>query len=223
MSNRVIRRNWQFAVWLLLLAGLVSAARADEQVFADYNCAFTPPEGWQLKSDLPPLSGGKIVTAFRNADNTELIMLVVPNAREAGPLDDRFVTNFEAGVESSGAGKRIWGKFVQAAGVRAYESLRPVPANGKSLSSLGLTLLADGKTYELQALSAAGAADLEPDIQKSFASFRFLKPPVVPAVPASGATESDKIGYQIGQYTGIALVVVVLVVLVARFSSGRKS
>jgi hypothetical protein len=56
---------------LFAAAGLL----AQEQQFADFNCALTPPDTWQVTTNLPPKRG--VLAQYCNAAKTRLIVLPV--------------------------------------------------------------------------------------------------------------------------------------------------
>lgn len=91
------------ALVLALLAPLQSFGKKVE--FVAYNCAITPPEGWSLVTNLPPQPG--LFAVFRKADQKAMLLLMVGERNNPkGPLDERTVAEYEAGVESGGGGKR---------------------------------------------------------------------------------------------------------------------
>jgi hypothetical protein len=128
-------------------------------------------------------------------------MLMIDDKHKAsGTVDDQFVKGFEQGLESSGVGKRDSGKFIEIAGIKAYERTGHTLVKGKNASTVMQVVPADGKLYSLQAMRLDGDASDDPEIRGVFASFRFLKPP---APPPSAA-------YRMGYLFGSLLPIIAL-------------
>jgi len=94
-----------------------------EREFTNYNCAITPPDGWSMMTNYPS-QPGLFTIFFGKADKSRLVLLMVDDRHKpAGPVDDRFVAEFEGGVERGGGGKRISGRFTEIDGIKGYERL----------------------------------------------------------------------------------------------------
>jgi hypothetical protein len=191
---------------LLFLVALTHAGLAQERTYPDYNFAITPPEGWLVMSNFPPQKG--VVTIFDNPGSTRLIMLVsIEEKKDSGILDDRFITNFEKGVESSGGGKRVSGKFIEVHGLKAYERLGGFLKGQQHVSTLTYLVLVNGRSYSFMGMRSDGAANDALDIQACFATFRFLTPPEPPK------SSADSVAFQTGYVTGRVMVYVVLIIV----------
>src|SRR5579859_2569855 len=99
------------AIGALFLArpGVASAA---EQQFADLNCAITIPDSWQVETNnMSPQLG--VMAIFSDATGNRRMILQVINKKPPGPLDDRFVAEFEKGYEKTAQGAVLSGKYIQ--------------------------------------------------------------------------------------------------------------
>jgi hypothetical protein len=185
---------------------------AQERTFPQYNCAVTPPTGWH-ELELPPQQA--FCAAFENASNTQLFMLIIDDKHKvAGEVDDRFISNFEKGVESSGAGKRLSGKFVDIAGLKGYERLGQATIKGREASTIMRVVPADERFYSLQAMRFDGDVSDAPEIQEALATFRFITPPSPPP------SRADRTAYRIGTY--IAIIMAALIGSIIRERKGRR-
>lgn len=199
-----------------LLLTLSATANAQEQQFARHNCAITPPKGWQVLDSMMSKPG--MLAAYIKDDRTRLVLLLVDDRSPVpGPLDDRFVTEFDRGVKSSGGGERISGKFIQVGGIKAYERIGTAMANGQRASILMQALAADGKFFSLQGLSFTSDANDDPEIRAWMNSFRFLKPAAPPAPGLSGKSSAYRIGYVMGKYSVYLAVGVAVIAGIAIF------
>jgi len=208
------------AAALMLFLAATHAVLGQERELAGYNCAITPPNGWQMMTNLPPRPG--LVTLFAKADKTALLFLLIDDHNEvSGPLDDRFVSEFERGVEDAGAGKRVSGKFIEVAGIKSYERLGNVSANGKRASTIMQAVPTEGRIYSLLAMRFDGDASEDREIRKALASFRFIKAPAVPSQLSSSRSAAYRIGYTIGNATGIALLIAAALAVVKAIKSRK--
>jgi hypothetical protein len=124
----------------------------------------------------------------------------------SGVLNDRFITGFEQGVENSGGGKRVWGKFIEVLGLNSYERLGNVVPNGKPATLLMRIIPVTGRIYALQGFKFGGDAGDDQEIRQCLATFRFIKPPVVPTGFAFLESKAVRIGFWTGvMVAGIAL------------------
>jgi hypothetical protein len=197
---------------ILLLAILVSQRPLSKEAeFVGYNCAITPPDRWELLTNLPPQPG--LIVAFRNSAQTSLLLVLVDERNKPdGPIDQRFVINFEKGVEQSGVGKRVSGRFIQVAGVKGYERVGTAVVNGRKASTITDVVAADDRFYSIQAMRFDGEAGDDPEIRKALASFRFLTPPSLPMSRSNSA--AYRFGYFVGAATGVVLIIAVVLVVV---------
>lgn len=194
---------------------------AQERVFADRNCAITPPAGWRWMTNLPPQP--VFCAAFGNTARNRLVMLMINDKGQApGPMNERFVAEFERGVEASGGGKRVSGKFIEIAGLKAYERLGRAQVKGKEVSTLMQVVPANGTVYSVQAMRFDGDANDDPEIREALGSFRFIQTPSPPALSVSAAY---KFGYFIGRLAPTVLlggVIVAVVVAALRRKGSRR-
>ena len=185
-------------LWILALPVIFALAQnsfGQEREYPNYNFAITPPGGWDVISNLPPQKG--LLTIFGNAERTRLIVLVALNAKSTdGPLDDHYVANFEKGLQDSGGGKLISGKFIEVQGFRSYERVGSLVQGQKHFSTLTRLIPVREQVYSLEVMRTDGDATAAPEIQQSLASFRFLTPP---KPPMSGA---EAAGYRTGYVAG---------------------
>lgn len=198
---------------LALAIAVQGAAFAQEREFPERNCAITPPEGWGEVKDLPSKSG--ILALYANPEKTSLLILLLDEKNSfRGEMDDRFVTGFEKGVESSGGGKKISGKFIEVEGIRSYERLGTLMVDGAEASTLMRAIPADGKFYHVQAIRYDGKAEEDPEIRQGLESFRFLKAPAPPGLNSPAFDKGYQIGYLIGKMiVPVALVLFLLMVI----------
>jgi hypothetical protein len=197
-------------------------AFGQEREFANYNCAVTIPDGWQKMTNLPPQPG--LIGAFARPDKTRLVMLVVDTQSHlSGPLDDRSVSEFERGLERSGGGNRVSGKFIEIGGIKAYERLGQAAVKGKTVSILLQVLVADGKVYSLQGMRFDGDVDRDPEIRGIFTSFRFITPPAAPTASSSATSTAYRAGYLVGRIGALALVFIGGVAIIGNMFGRRRN
>ncbi|TAK99804.1 MAG: hypothetical protein EPO07_10540 [Verrucomicrobia bacterium] len=204
---------WPLASALMLFFAATHGVLGQEMKFTNYNCAITSPDGWQMMTNLPSQPG--LLAAFGKTDKTALIILMVDDRNKpSGPLDDRFVSEFERGVQSNGVGERISGRFFEVAGIKCYERLGTALVKGKHASTITQVVPADGRFYHLNAMRFDGDANEDPEIRKGLASFRFIRAPAIPVRSYSSGSPAYQTGYSIGKMSGVAVTVVVAIVIV---------
>jgi hypothetical protein len=196
-------RHLAFAFMLVIAAP--RGVFAQERQFADYNCAITFPDGWHLMTNLPPQQS--VLAAYGDAAGTRLVYLLIFAKKPTGPLDDHFISEYERGIQESGGGERLSGKFIEIAGIKSYERLGSLLIRGKRASMIGQLVPADGRFYNLQAMRFDGDANDDPEIRQILGSFRFIRPPDLSYTP-------DSIAYRMGQLTGFLLVILAIVAVV---------
>lgn len=207
---------------LMCIFAVTHSAAGQERRFTNYNCAITVPGDWYLMTNLPPQPG--LVAAYGKADKTAFLILIVDDRdNPSGPLDDRFVSEFERGVESTGVGKRISGRFIEIAGIKGYERLGNAVVNGKHASTIMQSVPADGRFYNLQAMRFDGVANEDQEIRNALASFRFLRPPASPVRSYSSGSAAYRMGYLIGKGGGFAIVIGGAIVAIGASIRLRKS
>lgn len=205
---------------LFAAAGLL----AQEQQFADFNCALTPPDTWQVTTNLPPKRG--VLAQYRNAAKTRLIVLMIEDRKLPGPMDEATVLGFEGGFRLSGGGERTSWKFIDVAGIKSYERKGSMLTHGKRASTLGRLVPAEGRFYWLEAFRFDGEADEAPEIQRALDGFRFLRPPVQVYAPSGSAAFQfgQKMGYLTAMLaTVFAVVAVTVAVIMGVWRSNRMS
>jgi len=206
MNPFAIKPMWTSASAFVLFLAATHGLSGQEREFAAYNCAITPPDGWQKMTNMPPQPG--LLAAFGKADKTALLLIVVDDHNKtSGQMDDRFVSEFERGVESSGVGKRVSGRFIEVAGIKSYERLGNFLVNGKHASIIMQAVPADGRLYSLQAMRFDGQAGESPEIRRALASFRFIRAPAVPNPTYSSDSAAYRTGYLMGRVAGVAVVI----------------
>ena len=221
MNPRLKSRTTLLTSALFLVLFAPHRLPGNEVGFVAYNCAITPPDGWPLMTNLPPQPG--LVAAFGKADKTALLILVIDERNKpAGPMDEQSVINFEAGVENSGGGKRLSGRFFEMAGIKAYERVGNASVKGRHASTIMNVVPADGKFYNVQVMRFDGDATADSEILKALASFRFLKAPSVSirtSPSGSAAYESGKLAataFAVMLTAGVLTIVAIMVVRAAR-------
>jgi hypothetical protein len=147
-----------------------------ERDFPQYNFAIRLPDGWQSITNLPARPG--VIATFVDAAKIRQVVLLVYDHKASGSLDDRFISEFERGMESSGAGKRVSGRFIEVCGIKSYERLANVVADGKRATLLTQVIPVKGRLYLLQGLRIDGEASDDPEIRNCLTAFRFITPPV---------------------------------------------
>lgn len=156
-----------------------------------------------------------IIAAYCDADGKRIVNLVIYDRRPSGPLNDRFVTGFNRGLEKDGD-IRLSGKYIEVAGIRSYERLGHFSQRGHQISSLNLVIPGKDRYYILQGLETDGDANTDAEILQALDSFRFLHP-FVPNYDA------NSIPFRIGQLTGYVMVTLAVVAIVlAAVRSNRQ-
>jgi len=205
---------------LLAIFALAQTGFGQEQQFPECNFAITPPEGWIVRTDLPPQKG--MVAVFSNTQRTRLLTMVsMPEKKDSGILDERYMANFEKGLENSGGGPQISGKFIEVQGLKGYERLGGFVKGGKQLSSLTHLVLVNGRSYCLIGMRTDGDANNAMDIQACLASFRFLTPPEPPKPSAQSA--AFQVGYIVGRSMLVIFGVTIVAGIIVGTLRGRKS
>jgi hypothetical protein len=177
-----------------------------ERDFPQYNFAIGLSDGWQLMTNLPSRPG--VIATFIDAAKIRQVVLLVYDHNASGSLDDRFISEFERGMENSGAGKRVSGRFIEVRGIKSYERLGNVVADGKRATLLTQVIPVKGRLYLLQGLKIEGDASDDPAIRNCLATFRFISPPVA----QTGLTQDDAsfrtllwAAFTLGVIAGIAI------------------
>ena len=216
---RPFRMNKQLKLWipaLLLIVVLVQNAFGQERQYPNDNFAITPPAGWDPVSNLPPQKG--LVAVFGNPERTRLVVLVTMEAKSTdGPMDDRFVANFEKGLQKTGGGPPTSSKFIEVQGFRTYERIGSFAQGQKHFSTQTRLIATRGRAYSVAVMRTDGDATTDPEIQQCLASFRFLTPPEQPRSLA------DTISYRIGYFTGQILIVLLAIFVMVKLARSARS
>lgn len=208
-----MNRKFLLIVLPFLAFGAPDHASAQEKEFPAYNCAITPPAGWNTMEDFKAPQG--FATAFANADRTGILILLVDDPRKsAGSMDERFVSEFERGIVDSGGGDRVSGGFIEIAGVKGYERFGRIVTNGKTVSSLTRAVIADRRVFSVSGILVDGDVSKDPALQSAVASFRFLHPPDTSVSAEPEPTASYRAGVLVGRILVIALIVAIVYKLV---------
>ena len=189
---------------------------AIKPIFSTRNFAITPPLGWEKVNDLPKEPA--ITALYRNPYKTAMLLITL---QEGGtmprPMTDQAVEEFERGIENSGGGKRLSGRFIDVNGIRAYERIGRLQQDGKDISSVIRLIPGDGVTYQLQAICLDGDADKHPELRKALESFRYLNVPTETYSETAALEKSA--GYRMGGIVAKGLIgIVVLLILGKMFS-----
>ena len=75
-----------------------------------------------------------------------------------GPMDDHYVANFEKGLQESGGGSLISGKFIEVQGFRSYERIGSLVQGQKHFSTLIRLIPVRDQAYSLEAMRTDGDA-----------------------------------------------------------------
>jgi hypothetical protein len=201
------------AVCTLVFASLGRASAMEKQ-FPDGNFAITVPDDWHAVTNFPPQRS--LVAVYADATGNRIVLLVINQKKPVGPLDDRFITEYEKGIEESGGGNRLSGKYIEVGGIKSYERLGSLDTNGKHISTMILLVPSEDNYCNVQGMRLNGNAGDDPEIQQIISSFRFLHPFVPTYAPDSAA-------FQIGKLMGSLMVVVVVVVGVRSLTSMRSN
>src|SRR5215467_9154968 len=99
---------------LPLLAAFLLAQplHAQEEQFTNYHCAVTPPLGWKRLTTQPQPG---VIATWGNTSRKGLLMLIINDRGKIAPLDDRFIAEFDRGIQmgTQGRDKKISGKVIQ--------------------------------------------------------------------------------------------------------------
>jgi len=208
---------------LMLSLGLVAfCGKADEWTFPKHNCAITPPQGWQTLTN-GNFQPSQVVTFTDPERKRFVIVLVDTQHKPVGKIDEKFISDFERGVEKSGGGKRTSGKVIEVAGLETYDRIGFLLAGGRRTSTWMQTIPTDRGFYVLEGLSAGGKADEDPEIRESFASFRFLNSPVKPRARSPAYQMGYKFGYYGAMSIPIAVVLGLIIFVIVRISARRDA
>lgn len=172
---------------------VVSTASAQELKFPQENFAITPPAGWERQPSSPD-----VLVSYVKPDRSAIVLVIADAAGDPGDVtDETVIAEFEQGLESSGGGKRLWGKTIEVNGVNAYERLGELQIEDRSATGMVRFMTVKGHSYALQGLVFNDQADKNEEILKFMESFRFLTPPT----PIEQKSEAYKLGVQLGKYS----------------------
>jgi hypothetical protein len=137
-----------------------------------------------------------------------------------GMMDDRFVSEFERGVQTKGVGKPESGKFIEVGGLKAYERSGHATIKGRNVSQIMLVVPANGKVYCITAMQFNGEASDDAGIRNVLTSFRFLHPPVPPTRTRSAAYQT---GYWFGRLGGLLALPVLVFFIIRQSRQSRRN
>lgn len=164
------------AASIFILFVLDFACFGQEQKFANYNFAITPPDGWELRTDLRLTPG--ILAVFTKPGNTAQLAVTLDESRSAPVvMDDQFVNQYNEVEAEGGGGNVISGSFVSANGTRCYERVGEMERNGRKISTLLRAVPYRSAVFSLVGVRFDGDVNQLPELRKSFDTFRFLNPP----------------------------------------------
>jgi hypothetical protein len=200
-------------ICVILFFALANGVIGQEWKFVEHNCAITVPVTWEIltNASTPP----NVLGVFGKPDQSRLVMVIIDDQNN-GPIDDRFVSDFERSANTRGVGKRISAQFVALNGIRGYERLGAVTLRGKDVSVLSQSFAADDKFYHLQGMRFDGDADKDSEIRKCLSSFRFIVPPRPPTVTPSPTLTAYRIGYLSGRIAPILVLIVIVGIVIIR-------
>jgi hypothetical protein len=199
----VVNLKHQISLLTLFLA-ITLQLRATEQVFTDLNFAITLPDTWSAITNVT-IEPGKFLVIYRAPKNHTLFFVQVDSSRTpTGPMNEKFIEDFDRGLEKNNAGKRISGKFIQMDGVKAYERISNPLIQTQQVSCILHAVLTSERFYDIQGVTLKNAAD-DPDIQKALASFRFLTPAHEPIESPESA--AYRAGYIVGRYGTLCVLI----------------
>ncbi len=195
-------RLWTAACIFFFAA--VGVALPEERQFADDNCSVTFPDTWHEITKKLSVPG--LLVAFSDATGKKIVYLQRIPGKPSGPLNDRYIAEMEKGIEETGGGEKLSGKYIEVAGIKSYERLGIVPVRGRNVSTMSWFVPGENNYYNIQALRFEGDASQDTEIRQVFDSFRFLHPFVPTYAP-----NLDSAAYQIGKGIGALGVLVVVV------------
>lgn len=170
---------------------------AQEQIFSNYNCTLTVPDGWRPATNATSHPERVTVTFAAPGRNRFLALTVQSDPKPTAPLDDLFVASYERGMENI-YDKKLSGRFIEADGLKAYELLSTPIIQGKQASIIGHLILTDTSVYTVEGMRFGGAVTDDHEIAQALASFQFITRPRTPVL--SSETAAYRIGYMIGRY-----------------------
>jgi hypothetical protein len=201
--------------FLLFILLINFNSRGSERVFTNDNFAISVPDGWEEIKNTPKQGNMQMLGLFRSpGKNTLLMLMFEANPRNPEVIDDRYVADLEGSLQQGGQGQPMSSRFLEIGGVKAYERQGTMSVNGKTVSVLFQVMIADRKTYGMQAMRFGGNVADDGDVLKSMASFRFLTPPK-PLSPLAGKSPAYQMGHDIGQLSMYAAVLVAIGVIIA--------
>lgn len=214
--NHWIRGLVGGSLWLLAAC---APAQAQERRFEKYNCAFTPPAGWEEPVPLPALP--HLACFYQRPDGKVLVALLIEDSEtQVYGISERSAAEFEKGMTKGEGSAPIWGRLSTMGGLKCYERLaRMTPSGQEAFHWTRMTVA--GRWYTLRAMSLDGDASEDRDLHLAFESFRFLQPPTPPLSRMAALLEPDpsdasiphRVGVAIGYYIMIGGAVFLLVVL----------
>jgi hypothetical protein len=213
--------NPRFILTILSLSfAVTSQVRASEQVFKELNFAFTPPDNWKSVTNASK-AAGILIVAYAPPGGGRMLILDVDNRKTTASIDDKFLRDFDQGVEKGGGGKRISGGFIEVDGVKGFERVSNRLFGGRQTSSILHGVLTSERFYSVESITLKGAPD-DPDLQRAMASFRFLTPASEPRRSAQSA--AYQFGYMLGKYMipGAVIGVVAVLIIVSVLKSRRS-
>jgi hypothetical protein len=220
MRNLFPRRAMAAVLTVVVSLAAAWSLAAQEQIFSNYNCTLTVPEGWHVATNATSRPERVTITFSAPGRNRFLALTVQSDPKPTAPLDDLFVASYERGMENI-YGKKLSGQFIEVDGLKAYERLSNPTIQGKQASIIGHLILTDTSAYTVEGMRFGGAVTDDNEIAQALASFRFITRPSAPVISSEMA--AYRIGYVIGRYGVFVVGAVIALSLLLRKSRKQST
>jgi hypothetical protein len=203
----------------VLCLPLSTISPAAEWTSAEFNCAIVFPDS--LQQTPPPQPSVKATARSSGGDRFIIVSVLDPPQPGVDRVDRQFLAGARDVILKNG-GEVASDRLLENGGVPACELVSRVTLGGKPVSMKTLSLVAEGKMYSVQAISATGDVAADSELTECLRSFRFLRPP---KIPNRFSVQASSSAYRTGLWTGRlapTLLLVLLVIYAIKRSSRKK-
>src|SRR6185369_15351419 len=108
---------------------------AAEKEYPAYNCAVTPPDGWD--DVLANVEQKGPIAAFAPPDRTRVVEIVIGTEQPlTHEIDGDFVSKLEKRMEAHPDDKRLSARVLSFRGIKIYERISDTTIGGKAVSKM---------------------------------------------------------------------------------------